>query len=286
MGRGVVTSQQRELFEDYDGFVEKFKPKRTTDDCYTPPEVYEVIRDWACAEYGIDPATIVRPFYPGGDYEAEDYDGKVVLDNPPFSMLTKICEFYLSRGVPFFLFAPSLTLFGSKTCMRMCHILCDACIEYENGAVVRTGFVTSYDEGIVARTAPELGKAINAKVDELHRREHVELPKYEYPDYVVTAAMMQRWSKYGIEFEVRREDCAHIGKLDAQKERGKTIFGSGLLLSERAAAERAAAERAAAERAAAERAVAERAAAERARAHVWELSDRERAIVSMLGGDN
>lgn len=24
-------------FEDYDGFVEKFKPKKTTDDCYTPP---------------------------------------------------------------------------------------------------------------------------------------------------------------------------------------------------------------------------------------------------------
>ena len=24
-------------FEDYDGFVEKFKPKLTTDDCYTPP---------------------------------------------------------------------------------------------------------------------------------------------------------------------------------------------------------------------------------------------------------
>lgn len=272
MGRGRVTSQQRELFEDYEGFVEKFKPKKTTDDCYTPPEVYEVIRDWACAEYGIDPAKVVRPFYPGGDYEKFDYGGgKVVVDNPPFSMLTKICEFYLSRGVQFFLFAPSLTILsGSKTCMRMCHILCDACIEYENGAVVRTGFVTSYDDGIVARTAPELGKAINDKVDELHRREHVELPKYEYPDYVVTAAMMQRWSKYGIEFMVRREDCAHIGKLDAQKERGKGIFGSGLLLSERAAAERAAAERA---------------AAERARAHVWELSDRERSIVSMLGGD-
>ena len=282
MGRGRVTSQQRELFEDYDGFVEKFKPKKTTDDCYTPPEVYEIIRDWACAEYGIDPDAIVRPFWPGGDYESFDYpDGCCVVDNPPFSMLVKIQRFYLDEGIPFFLFAPSLTcLSGASLCMDVCHVVCDAKITYENGAAVPTSFVTSYDEGIVARTAPELGKAINAKVDELHRREHVELPKYDYPDYVVTAAMMQRWSKYGIEFEVRREDCAHIRKLDAQKERGKWIFGSGLLLSERAAAERAAAERAAAERAAAERA-----AAERARAHVWELSDRERAIVSMLGGD-
>ena len=265
MGRGGATSQQRELFEDYDGFVEKFKPKKTTDDCYTPPEVYEVIREWACAEYDIDPATIVRPFYPGGDYEKFDYGGgKVVVDNPPFSIISKIAAFYLDNGIPFFLFCPSLTALGSdRVCMRCCHILCEARIEYENGAVVNTGFVTSYDEGIVARTAPELGKAINAKVDELHRREHVELPKYEYPDYVVTAAMMQRLSKYGIEFMVRREDCAHIRKLDAQKERGKAIFGGGLLLSERAAAERA--------------------AAERARAHVWELSDRERTIISMLG---
>ena len=51
-----------------------------------------------------------------------------------------------------------------------------------------------------------------------------------------------------------------ISKLDANP---RGIYGSGLLLSERAAAERA--------------------AAERARAHVWELSDRERAIVAHLG---
>ena len=59
-----------------------------------------------------------------------------------------------------------------------------------------------------------------------------------------------------------------ISKLDAQSGQGKAIFGSGLLLSERAAAERAAAERA---------------AAERANAHVWRLSDREMEIVKGLG---
>lgn len=52
--------------ESYEEFVEKFKPKKTTDDCYTPPSIYAVIRDWSCKEYGIDPAKIVRPFYPGG----------------------------------------------------------------------------------------------------------------------------------------------------------------------------------------------------------------------------
>ena len=38
----------------YDEFVEKFKPKKTTDDCYTPPLVYDAVRDWACEKYGID----------------------------------------------------------------------------------------------------------------------------------------------------------------------------------------------------------------------------------------
>ena len=41
-------------FEDYDGFVEKFKPKKTTDDCYTPPEVYEVVASWVEEKYGVD----------------------------------------------------------------------------------------------------------------------------------------------------------------------------------------------------------------------------------------
>lgn len=281
MGRGGTTSKQREMFEDYEGFVEKFKPKKTTDDCYTPPEVYEVIKDWACAEYGIDPAKVVRPFYPGGDFEQFDYSGgAVVLDNPPFSILSKIVSFYLDNDVPFFLFCPSLTAFASaRVCMRCCHVICSCDIEYENGAVVRTSFITSYDDGTIARTAPDLTRIVNDKVDELRRRRVAQLPNYEYPDHIVTAAIMQRWAKYGVEFEVRRGDCCRVSKLDANPKKG--IYGGGLLLSDDAASRRAAAERAAAERAAAERA-----AAERARAHVWELSDREHAIVAMLGDKN
>lgn len=39
---------QTSLFADnqeYDDFVAKFEPKKTTDDCYTPPLVYDAIRD-------------------------------------------------------------------------------------------------------------------------------------------------------------------------------------------------------------------------------------------------
>jgi hypothetical protein len=262
---------------EYQAFVDKFKAKKTTDDCYTPPAIYEVIKDWACAEYGIDPTTIVRPFYPGGDYERYEYpDGCTVLDNPPFSILSKICEFYLDHNIKFFMFAPSLTAFSArKVAMKMNHLICDCDIVYDNGALVKTSFATSYGGDIVAQTAPELTRLVNAKMEEITKAGKTPLPKYEYPDHIVTAAMMQRYAKYGIDFKVRRKDCINVPALDHQRELKKSIFGSGLLLSDAAAAERAAAERAAAERAAAERAVAK----------VWKLSDRELDIIESLGGE-
>ena len=256
--------------ETYEEFVDKFKPKLTTDDCYTPPKIYEAVRDWACAKYGIDPAKIVRPFYPGGDFEAFDYpDDCVVLDNPPFSILSKICGFYLDRRISFFLFAPSLTALGSaSTTMRMNHIFCDADIVYENGAKVKTSFVTSFGGDIVAQTAPDLGKTLRRLNDEARHAAAKHLPKYEYPAHVLTAAMMQRYALREIDFEVRRGECVRIAGLDSQKENKKSIFGGGLLLSDKKAAERLAAERLVAELLAAER---------------WELSEREMEIVRGLG---
>ena len=34
----------------------------------------------------------------------------MVVDNPPFSILQRIVNFYMARGIWFFLFAPALTL--------------------------------------------------------------------------------------------------------------------------------------------------------------------------------
>ena len=33
---------------EYREFVEKFKQKKTTDDCYTPENIYDCVADWAC----------------------------------------------------------------------------------------------------------------------------------------------------------------------------------------------------------------------------------------------
>ena len=58
--------------ETYDMFVDKFVPKLTTDDCYTPEPVYNVVRDYVCHRFKVEPENIVRPFYPGGDDEEFD----------------------------------------------------------------------------------------------------------------------------------------------------------------------------------------------------------------------
>ena len=268
----------------YEEFVDKFKPKKTTDDCYTPPIVYDAVSAWVEHEHNVDRSLFVRPFYPGGDYENYDYTADcIVVDNPPFSILAKIKRFYAAHGVRYFLFAPTLTLFSSGD-KGITYIPCGVAVEYENGAKVNTSFVTNLDTCLV-RTAPGLYQCVENAVDALRKTKRAELPKYEYPDEVITAAMVARWCKYGVDFRLAFDSAQFTRALDEQKRSGKAIFGGGYLLAERAAAERAAAERAAAERATAERAAAERAAAERAAAERWTLSERERQIVRSLGSD-
>ena len=261
--------------KNYDEFVEKFKPKKTTDDCYTPPEIYEAIKEWVYLRYGINPEDTVRPFWPGADYKSFDYsEDSIVLDNPPFSILSQICEYYLEHGIRFFLFAPSLTILSSrKTWDKMNHLICDCSIIYENGANVKTSFVTNLDKDVIAQTCPELTRIVNNVSERLIKKKVRELPKYEYPGHIVTAAMMQKLARWEVDFEVKRKDCEHISQLDAQIPERKAIFGAGLLLSEKAAAEKAAAEKAAAEKA----------AAEKANTVIYQLSQRELDIVARLG---
>ncbi len=266
----------------YKDFKDKFKPKKTTDDCYTPQLVYDAVAQWVAKEYGVNPEVFVRPFWPGGDYQEADYpDGCTVVDNPPFSILAEIVRFYAESRIRFFLFAPALTLFSARN-VDVTYLAAGCDITYANGAEVKTSFITNLDSCRV-RTCPELFQMVKKANDEnLKATGKPELPKYDYPFEVITAAMVQRWTRYGIDFRVAKDACVRVSGLDAQKETGKAIYGGGYLLSERAAAERAAAERAAAERAAAERAAAERAAAERAAATTWKLSERERRIIAGL----
>ena len=302
--------EDRERFDDsgeggdegYAEFVEKFVPKKTTDDCYTPDEVYEAVAGWTAAEYGVDRADMVRPFYPGGDYERFDYPaGCCVVDNPPFSLLTPIIRFYCEHGIRFLLFAPTLTLFSGRG-LEVCYLCANADITYENGAQVNTSFVTNMQPGTRLRVVPDLNRAV-MDADERardERRPPAQL-RYTYPSHVVTAAMLAAWADYGVEFSVRSDECERITALDSQREKGKAVFGGGFLLSDAKAVEvdekraEAEAKRAEAEAKRAE-VEAKRAEAEAKRAGVdqayidergriiWPLSERERAIVARLSG--
>ena len=226
---------------EYQKFVDKFKPKLTTDDCYTPEIVYNAIRDWAAREYNLEGREIVRPFYPGGDYQAYDYPpGCVVLDNPPFSIMSEIVKFYAERSIDFFLFAPALTLFsGNATSPNVGYIITGSQITYANGAVVATSFVTSLSD-YLAETRPDLYKVIEDANEENLKATAKTLPKLSFPHAVATSARLQYLTKHGIRFAVKRSEAAFIRRLDAQ-EKGDAIFGGAFLLCERAAAERAAA---------------------------------------------
>ena len=265
--------------ETYEEFVEKFKPKKTTDDCMTPELVYKAVLDFVAEKYGVDPSSVVRPFWPGGDYQSEDYTGKVVVDNPPFSILKQIVNFFDDRKIPFFLFANGLTCLGLTRDRDVCAIPVGGKLTYANGAHVNTAFVTNLEPaGTVVAVYPELADAIKRASDAERSKAVKHVPTYDYPDTVFTAAMGAYMATHGTPFRIHRKDARFIHNLDAQREAGKTIFGGGLLLSVKAAAEKAAAAKAAAEKAAAEKAAAEKAAAEK-----WELSEMELAIVHALG---
>ncbi len=245
--------------EEYNSFVEKFEPKKTTDDCYTPPEVYECIKNWAVEKYGLEGREIIRPFKPRGDYQKENYpDGCIVLDNPPFSILSEIVKWYTAQGVDYFLFAPTLTLFSSASGTAN-YIYCNQSIIYQNGARVNTSFVTNLGENKI-----ETAYRLNYKLKEIQKNTK-ELPKLVYLKNVVTSNSLGRYANPS--FEIKIKNGHYLRKLENQDGR---IYGSGFLISHKAQAE--------IEKAEIER---ER-ARERERAIVYELSEKEKEIIKKL----
>lgn len=263
----IPTQMTLDMISDhYQQFVDKFKPKKTTDDCYTPENIFEAVKGWVLRRYDLKPEQIVRPFWPGGDYQRYEYkDTDVVLDNPPFSILTEIINFYLEHEIPFFLFAPTLTNF--TTGLACCHVIENVSVTYENGAEVNTSFVTNLEKDLVVLADPELFYLIKEANKANLKKVKKTVPKFSYPPNVLSASMVGWIVSKGVGYQLKKSDAFHIRVLESQIPKGKSIFGSGFLLSEKAAAEKAAAEKAAAEKAAAEK---------------WTLSPRELQIIKEL----
>ena len=201
--------------ESYEEFVNKFKIKKTTDDCYTPPHIYEKVKEWAVKEYNLGNKTIERPFYPGGDYINYNYtENSVVIDNPPFSILSKIVDYYNEHNIKYFLFAPHLTLF---TLYRAkCHVVTKSRIIYENGARVATSFVTNLEDNII-RTAPNLAQLLTEPSKKAER--------YKYPPNVMTTCNIDV-TRY-----VKIPKGVFVRTLESMKP--KNFYGGGYLVSDK-----------------------------------------------------
>ena len=219
-------------FNDYEGFVDKFKSKLTTDDCYTPQEVYDTILDWLKKKANIEGFKIIRPFWPGGDFEKQEYPSDcIVVDNPPFSILSKIISFFNDRNIKFFLFCPHLTSMNYTKYSTL--LFTDITIEYENGAKVNTDFITNLPEfqEYAILTCPDLQKSIAFAQEKKRIRVKGKRPIYKFPINVVTISALHPLVSNGIEFGIPRKETLFIRDLEAMKKRKKTIYGGGMLIS-------------------------------------------------------
>lgn len=206
-GGGYVSQASRaKKSATYEEFVEKFKPKKTTDDCYTPADVYEVVKDFAVElwrrEHSGTPF-VMRPFYPGGDYQNETYpENAYVVDNPPFSIMAKILDFYKSRRIPYFLFTDGRTLFSYSTAYRKpSFVVVGNNVVYENGARVNTGFITN----VFAHPRLILSKELAAKIAACESQPDTKKVKrgYRSPDFYSSLDFSSLINHFGL----NREYC-------------------------------------------------------------------------------
>lgn len=222
--------------ETYEEFVAKFKKNapKTTDDCYTPQPVYEVVKEYALKLAGLteETCTPVRPFYPGGDYRNYDYPADAyVIDNPPFSILSEIRRFYMEKGIKYFLFAPALMCISPIDDTIICSF---SDIIYSNGATVKTSFVTNAaNREFCLMTAPELKKQLGEifKHDrKIYGKQTRKLKSYIHPKNTFTARDLSLTSR--TYFFIRRRESRYVCNIGCYR-----TFGGAYLLSDRAAAE-------------------------------------------------
>lgn len=213
--------------DEYLEFIKKFESKKTTDDCYTPPAVYDTVADYVSVRWGIPRKNFVRPFFPGGDFENFNYHaGSVVVDNPPFSILSKIIRFYRKHGVRFFLFAPTLTLFNYGF-DGITYIITNSKVVYDNGALVNTSFVTN----LPCENAIEVLPGLKCEIEQAQKIEQKRKKKLNFPKFVTNSARLGKYARKGIEIKFRRDDVLftkHFG--------GVEIFGGGAMISPQGAA--------------------------------------------------
>lgn len=203
-------SQNSIVFTDYESFIAKFSDNpKTTDDCYTPQDVYEAVVKYVGTIVDLSDKLILRPFFPGGDYEHSDYpENGIVIDNPPFSIFTKCCAFYSMHRIPFFLFGPGMTI--TSVCRFCTAVLVDNNIIWENGANVRVDFASNLYGNLIATTAPLLHQLLQQCPSQIK----AGLPQFSYPTEVVRVSDFHVMCSGDVEYSLKRDEVEIMRKLD------------------------------------------------------------------------
>lgn len=214
--------------QTYEEFIAKFdrEQPKTTDDCYTPEAVWNVILKFVQDRYGIPAEDIVRPFYPGGDFENVDYTGKIVVDNPPFSIMKKIVKFYIDNDIKFFLFCSTLTPPLYDFAFGKISLVIGNGITYENGAQVNTSFVTNLETtGIVSDTK---------FLHDIKAAQPKQKRKQEKPYNYMLLPEMQVLTRCGLGMNVPWDE---IQRIASKIPGGKQTYGKCIVLEEKAGRE-------------------------------------------------
>lgn len=202
--------------ESYEEYVEKFKQKRTKDDTFTPPKVYNAVKDWVVKEYGLKGREIIRPFWPDADFTQTDYSkGCVVIDNPPFSIQSKICEWYLEHGVDFFLFANHVTLFTALRQSKVNAVVTGNSITFQNGAKLPISYLTNMGKDRVLISGDLYD--IVEKATDVTKNTYNSI---KYPANIITAPRLTRIAKSGINLRIK--NITYWRRIGSQR-----IFGGG-----------------------------------------------------------
>ena len=206
---------------NYADFVKKFERKKTTDDCYTPEAVYNAIIQYIDNNIiDLEGKIIKRPFFPNGDYLAEKYDNKtIVIDNPPFSIYSKIVRNYMRMNVKFFLFAPALMLFVPRS--NCSYVITNSNIRYNNGAVVKTSFATNLIGGKILISA-----TLSNYIKVAQQQTNKEKKDMRLPENYINSAQLIKYCK--------NKDLMLQGSEDfLTKFEGRKIFGAAMRLTDK-----------------------------------------------------
>ena len=230
------------VFHDYESFLSKFADNpKTTDDCFTPKDVYEAVVRYVGTVVDLSDKVILRPFFPGGDYENAEYpENGIVIDNPPFSIFTKICAFYTAHKIPFFIFGPGL--FITNACKFCTAVIINNSITFENGAQVPCNFASNLFGDTLVMTAPVLNRLIGNCESQRKKAAGKAVYTYKWPIELLSVSDLSIFAREGIDFSVQRDEGLFVRTLD-NFPRPSGLFGDHILISEAKAMEKEECER-------------------------------------------